>query len=418
LTGPNSVDLTKIKKVFVGIGSPRGSFNALYSGGTGTLRFDNFKLYVQHCNPTFPQTSMVAGDLAGPLVGAPTGYHTRWTTPDCVVNLHDIFYLASDWLYAEPNLSYGGTMSNPTTANLTAYYAFDEGSGTTITDSSGNGRNGTLYNPGAFTWWYAGHNGSGKCVNLEPGYHTWIECPNTVAAGDSTGQTFTFWLWFNEKLREEHFWSSVLVFHSNAPASGVDAQTIETQLPSQPFEGGTNSPWLRWVDMRPGTGETGLQGAGGSRPSMIWGKWNHYALVYDTVNTQMRMYVNGKLISGTTNAGFTTPWGPSATGDGNANTVRIGQRGNSGYANTDGSGFWQGRIDDMRLYSKALSVPEVQYLATDGTGARDMQAIFIERDNFNSGTVQLPGSADYVQIINFKDFAGLAGYWLNQQLWP
>jgi hypothetical protein len=425
LTNPNNVDLTEVNRVFVGIGSPRGSLAGLtgYKGGTGTLRYDNIKIYVQHCNPTYPQTSMVAGDLAGSLTGTPTGYHSRWSTPDCAVNLQDIYYLASDWLYAEPNLVYDSNV-NPTTSNLTAWYKFDNADGNNaIWDYSGNSRHGTLYNPGPFTWWYAGHNGTGKCVNLEPGFKTWIECPNSIIAGTgATGQSFTFWLWHNVNLRQPHDWSSVLVFHSTAPGAGY-AQTMETQLPAQPFSGsGTNSPWLRWVDMRVSS-ETGLQGAAGSRPSMIWGKWNHYALVYDTTGHQMRMYVNGKQISGAANDNFTTPWGPSATGDGNANTVRIATRGNStdpasetGY---DGGGFWQGRIDDMRLYSKALSVNEVQYLATDGTGKRDMQTIFIERDNFNNGTVTssyLGGQP--VQIINFKDFAGLASYWLNQQLWP
>jgi hypothetical protein len=423
LTGPNNIDITKMRKVFVGIGGERGAFQGLGFGGTGTMRYDNIKIYVKHCNPTYPQESMVAGDLAGPIIGVPTGYHTRWTTPDCVVDLHDIYYLAADWLYAEPNLNYSGTMSNPGTANLTVYYKFDEGSGTAIADSSGNGKNGTLHNlSSAFTWAYKGHDDANHCVNLEPGYKTWIECPNSIIAGtEETGQTFTFWLWHNVDFRQAHEWSSVLVFHSTAPGAG-DAQTMETQLPAQAFTGGTSSPFLRWVDRRPGTDETGLQGAGGSRPSMIWGRWNHYALVYDTVNTQMRMYVNGKQISGASNTGLTTPWGPSVSGDGNANTVRIGTRSNDVDPVTGGNnegGFWNGRIDDMRLYSKALSVGEVQYLATDGTGTRDMQAIFIERDNYNNSTVTssyLGGQP--VQIINFNDFAGLAGYWLNQQLWP
>ncbi len=437
LTSPNNVDLTEVNRVFVGIGSPRGSLAGLTGnkGGTGTLRYDNIRIYVQHCNPTYPQTSMVSGDLAGPLVGTPTTYHSRWTAPDCIVNLHDIYYLASDWLFAEPNLSYGGTMSDPGTSALTVYYKFDESSGTAIADSSGHGRNGTLSNlSSVFTWAYKGHDDVNHCVNLEPGYKTWIECPTSIIAGTAdTGQTFTFWLNYDERFRPAHEWASVLVFHSTAPGAGY-AQTIEDQLPAQPFTGGTNSPWLRWVDMRV-SDETGLQGASGSRPSMIWGRWNHYALVYDTnvddVNGQMRMYVNGKLICGDTSASYTTPWGPSETGDGNANTVRIGTRSNLADPTTDpgtsgsgeGGGFWQGKIDDMRLYSKALSVGEVQYLATDGTGSRDMQTIFIELDNYNDGTVTstyLGGQP--VQIINFQDFAQLANYWLlngqQYELWP
>jgi len=131
----------------------------------------------------------------------------------------------------------------------------------------------------------------------------------------------------------------------------------------------------------------------------------------------MAMYVNGASIASTVDANVITHvWGPSETGDGNANTVRIGQRGNTGYEQSDGWGFWQGRIDDMRLYSKALSAEEIQYLATDGTGTRNMQKVFIERDNYNNSTATIGGLP--VQIINFNDFAIIAQHWLNQQYWP
>jgi hypothetical protein len=412
LTDPNfsAVDLTEVNRVYLGIGI-RGLSGQVLTLYKGQLKFDNIKVYVQHCNPTYPMTSMVAGDLAGPLYGQITGYHSKYVPPDCVVNLHDIYFLMDDWLYAEPNLAYDSNV-DPGASNLTAWYKFDEGSGTAITDSSGNDRDATLYNAGPFTWAYTGHQGTGFCVNLEPGQHTWIECPNSIIAGNSTGQSFTFWLKYNDSLLEEHVWSSVLVFHSNAPAAGTDAQTMETEL-AVPIQTGGAQPWLRWVDMRI-PDETGLQHA---RPSLIAGRWNHYALVYDTVNTQMRMYVNGKQICGKTNSAFDTPWGPSDTGDGNANTVRIGQRGNGGYAITDGWGFWQGRIDDMRLYSRALSENEIQYLVTDGTGQRNMQAVFIEPDDYENTTVTLP-TGQAVKIINFNDFAELASYWMNQQLWP
>jgi hypothetical protein len=425
LTGPNNVDLNEVNRVFVGIGDPRGGYYSSggYNGGKGILRFDNIKLYVQHCKPTYPMTSMVAGDLAGPLNGQITGDHSKYVPPDCVVNLSDIHFLMSDWLFAEPNLVYDSNV-DPGTSNLTAWYKFDEGTGNAINDSSGHLRHGTLYNSGPFTWSYKGHDSTGYCVNLEPGYHTWIQCPSSVIAADSTGQSFTFWLKYNDSYQEEHTWSSVLVFHSTNPDT-EDGQTMETQLPV-PIQNGGAPPWLRWVDMRV-SNETGLQHA---RPSLISSRWNHYALVYDISGHQMLMYVNGKLISGVASTTLTTAWGPTGTGDGNANSVRIGTRGNvapnllydsqGGIYDANNWGFWQGRIDDMRLYSKALSENQVQYLATDGTGKRNMQAVFIEPDNYDTATITSPliGGNQPIQIINFKDYNVLAGYWLNQQLWP
>lgn len=420
----SAVNMAKVSAVYLGIGSPRGSYTAGY-GGQGAIKFDNIKVYVQHCNPTYPQTSMVAGDLEGPELGSMSGDHTRWTTPDCVVNYSDVYYLIQDWLFAEPNLVFDSNV-NPGTANLEVEYKFDDGPGSTsIADTSGNNRNATLYNLNPFTWAYAGHNNTGYCVNLEPGYHSWIECPNSVVPGTGSGQTFTFWLKYNDRFQEEHLWASVLVFHSTGPGQG-EAQTSETQLPD-PFQNGQQAmPWLRWVDIR-SSKECGLQKA---RASQISSRWNHYALVYDTTSHSMTMYLNGSSIASVvdTNVGkIDHLWGPNSTGDGNANTVRIGTRGNKGPSpltagnyDVNNNMFWQGRIDDMRLYSKALSVPEIQTLVADFTSKRNMQAVFVEPDNFSTGTVTNPSyfSGQPVQIINFNDFAGVASHWLNQQLWP
>lgn len=423
LTDPNfsGIDLTEVNRVYLGIGI-RGLAGEVLSLYKGRLKFANLRVYVQHCNPSYPMNSMVAGDLAGPVLGALNGEHTRLTTPDCVVNYNDVYFLVQDWLFNEPNLVYDSNI-DPGVSNLAVWYKFDEGTGTLLADSSGNHRDATLYNVGPLTWAYAGHNGGGFCVNLEPGQRTWIECPNTVVAnvGGQTGQSFTFWLKYDDRFLEEQTWSSVLVFHKNAPGGG-DSQTLETELPV-PFQNGQQAmPWLRFVDVRT-SAETGLMKV---RASMISSRWNHYALVYDTPVTQMSIYINGAQVAATTNSAITRVWGPNATGDGNANTVRIGTRGNAlpgplplgaGNYDVNNNQFWQGRIDDMRLYSKALSENEIQYLATDGTGRRDMQAVFIEPDDYINTTITLP-TGPAVHIVNFNDFAVLAGYWLNQQYWP
>jgi hypothetical protein len=419
LNDPNfsTVDLNEVNRVYVGIGI-RGSSGS-WVGGEGLLHFANLKVYVSHCNPTYPTISAVAGDLAGPLSGTLAGDHSRYTPPDCVVNYHDISYFFVDWLFNEPNLDYHDTNVDPGTSNLTCWYKFDEGSGTFIEDFSGNYRDATLYNLGPFTWAYAGHNGTGYCVNLEPGYHTWIQCPNTVVPGGTTGQSFTFWLKYNDRFEEEHYWASVLVFFRDRPGEG-SSQTMETQLPDPYTPGQRAFPWVRWVDMRISK-ETSLQKV---RASSISSRWNHYALIYDTsvnpdpnISPSMRIYVNGFPIASTIDGNIVHVWGPNETGDGNANSVRIGTRGN-GVATADQSQYWQGRIDDMRLYSKALSRYEVQALVTDNTGYRNMQAVFNEPTNFNlNNTATLP-TGQTVKIINFNDFATLANYWLTQQLWP
>jgi hypothetical protein len=360
----------------------------------------------------------IPGDLAGPLAGPWTGQHNRFTWQDCVVNYNDIWFFAADWLFNEPNLSYPSA-TDPGTGNLTVWYKFDDGPGATggvdpcglsyitLVDSSGNGRDAALYNNNPFTWAYAGHDGTNYSLNFEPGYRSWVQCPNSVVGG-TTGQSFTFWIRYDDRFFMDHTWASVLVFHSNPPG-GADAQTMETQLPVPWMPGYVSGPWLRWVNQAISNRE--IPNNQMQRESTFSSRWNHYALVYDTANTKMVMYRNGEQIGQLIDANFVDAnlWSPATT----AKSVRLATRSNS---STDASyGAWQGRIDDMRLYSKALSKNEVEWLATDGTKARDMQAVFTEPDNFNSNnTVVLP-TGPTVKIINFNDFAVLADYWLDEQ---
>jgi len=71
------LDLASVKKVYIGVGN-RG--NTTTPGGTGTLYFDDLRLY-----STFPECGL-AGDING----------------DCVVNFKDVAILADNWLQEVP----------------------------------------------------------------------------------------------------------------------------------------------------------------------------------------------------------------------------------------------------------------------------------------------------------------------------
>lgn len=78
------------------------------------------------------------------------------------------------------------------------------------------------------------------------------------------------------------------------------------------------------------------------------GEWTHAVGVYDIDAQQIRLYVNGCLKD---TQPFTTPW--LATG-----SVTLGASGYpSGFAN-----FFQGDLDDIRLYDRTISDDEVQQL--------------------------------------------------------
>ncbi len=71
---------------------------------------------------------------------------------------------------------------------LVAAYAFDEGSGTTVTDASGNGNNGTITNA---TWSTSGKYGDALSFN---GTNALVTIPNSASLQLSSGMTLEAWV--------------------------------------------------------------------------------------------------------------------------------------------------------------------------------------------------------------------------------
>lgn len=82
------------------------------------------------------------------------------------------------------------------------------------------------------------------------------------------------------------------------------------------------------------------------------GTWSHIAGVYD--GQQMRVYLNG-VLDGTFNTAVAIPT--------NALTLRIG-------AASDGSSLFNGQIDEVELFNRALSQAEIQAIVTAGSSGK------------------------------------------------
>ena len=86
-------------------------------------------------------------------------------------------------------------------------------------------------------------------------------------------------------------------------------------------------------------------------PSWTSGRWNHVVLVYDggssTSTASFAAYVNGISVAVTTAASF-------------ASVSNVSQIGRTGGANA----FMFGGIDDLRIYSRALTPAEIRILAS------------------------------------------------------
>jgi hypothetical protein len=122
-------------------------------------------------------------------------------------------------------------------------------------------------------------------------------------------------------------------------------------------------------------GDGGPASAAVSTTPIQVGVWTHLVGVYDQGLQQVRLYVNGALAG-------TASKGPSWRAGG---SFAIGRSKNSGQP----FGFWPGSIDDVQAYDRALSVEEIQALATTPA----VEELFLPFDEgTGSGTIDASGN--------------------------
>jgi hypothetical protein len=219
-----------------------------------------------------------------------------------------------------------GLVSTQTTvrseAVLISHWKLDEGNGTSTADSVAT-RTATLENG---VTWTTGR--SGAAVNMD-GANDYIALPQLVVTGSS--MTLAAW-----------------VKNSSFP-SGVNQRFISkangaTEDSTYWMLGQTNNGQNRLrFRLRAGGETTTLIATTGTLPLNAW---YHAAATYD--GTTMRLYLNG------TEVGSVAKSGNLSRGSNVA--VNIGR-------SPEGSNYLRGAIDDVRLYSSALTAAEVAALA-------------------------------------------------------
>jgi len=358
--GVNTAD---VQKIYIGFGDRDNP----QSGGAGIVYFDDIRLYPSRCILSGRSADLVRADflpVAMPVSG------------DCVVNNQELEIMASDWLMMEDTIIY--TDSNNITNGLVAYYPLDEGTGTTTADASVNDNNGTFSESG-ITWVTPGLLGN-SAINADgaPGgrisigtfdpvgpegeftLSLWARCVGigNVAQGligkrDGWGDNdvirFTFAIWSNNQLN------------------------LTSYVDGAYSAGGVITPYIS--------------------------RWAHLAATFDDPN--VTFYVNGQDVgSGTLTLGTATDA-----------TMTIG--------NTMSETAWpqspetfNGDIDEVRIYNRALTQAEIAYLAdlTPGDGKFHVPVVSV---------AEIYGlEAEPARAIDLRDFAVLAKTWLEEQLWP
>jgi hypothetical protein len=192
-----------------------------------------------------------------------------------------------------------------------ASYSFNEGSGTAVADGSGNSNAGTAANT---TWTASGKFGSALVFN---GSSARVTIPDSPSLRLTTAMTLEAWVY---PAANDSTWRDVIY-------KGDDNYYLE---------GTSNNSG------RPGAGGTFLATPIYGTAALPLNTWSHIALTYDKAN--LRLYVNGtQVASAAATANIAT----------SANPLQIG--GDNIYGQ-----FFNGRIDEVRVYSRALSASEIQ----------------------------------------------------------
>jgi glucose/arabinose dehydrogenase/chitodextrinase len=256
-------------------------------------------------------------------------YSVSWDTTTVPNGVHTIIARARDTSNnAADSSPVSVTVSNTQLSGLVAAYSFDEGTGATANDSSGQANTATLINGVA---WVAGQHG--KAASFD-GVNDYITIPNSASTNIS-GSSLTLSMWINPQ-----------------PLASGDSVVI-----GKFWNTTMSSPYYQY----------GLELAGGTVPNFLVGttsgvreaamtgqlplnQWSYLAVVFN--GTQAQFYVNGALIS--TQA-------LSATIVARGNPINIG-------ADASPAQFYKGLLDDLRIYSRVLTQAQIQSDMTTPAG--------------------------------------------------
>jgi hypothetical protein len=200
---------------------------------------------------------------------------------------------------------------------LVGSWHFNEGSGTIAYDSSGNNNNGNLVNDPT---WVDGK--FGKALSFD-GVNDYVEVPYSASLNPSE---FSISVWARVD-GGQGTWRSVITSRDSGPFRGYMIYA------------GADNKWQFWIGVS--TSWLSLYG-----PDVILGQWIHIVATYS--GGIMRLYVNGSL--------YNTTSGTLAL-----NTIRPLR---IGAGQTEGAPafFFNGLIDEVRIYNRALSDAEIQAL--------------------------------------------------------
>jgi hypothetical protein len=342
------VSVSNVKSIAIGVGNETGP-----AGGSGTLYFDDIRLYTPRCVLTRREADFAKFDYAPE--GAASG--------DCVVDYKELAIMSRDWAQYDYNV----VPVAPDSGGLMAWYQFENNAN----DSSINGNNGT---DNGFPVYVAGRPGYGQAISLD-GTDDYVSLPIGSQIASLGSCSFASWVDFSNL---GGAWQRIFDF-----GTGTDRYLF--LCPRIGTEGA-----IRFAIKPSGAGEQIVDTS-----AWLASGWHHIAVTIDADNTTASIYLDGMVIGANTAVTLT----PSDIGATSQNWL-----GRSQYA---ADGYYNGLLDDFRIYDYALSHGEI--LSTAGMGTLYVPVT-------SPANVHDDGALE--QRVNFKDYSELVLRWLEENEWP
>jgi ABC-type transport system substrate-binding protein len=213
--------------------------------------------------------------------------------------------------------------ANGSGENLVGYWRFDEGSGTTASDSSGNGNTGTLHSGAA---WTDGKFAKALDFNGVDGY---VQIPQSSSLDVSAQVTVEAWVNLRAYVDSTGMNSHIV---SRSDNMGSPYYVLAT------FVNGSIN-----YDIGP------FSGYHSSVATLPLNSWTHLAMTYD--GASVCLYINGVADSNYAQSGSI----PTTS-----NWLAIGCKPTAPYGGPGTYAYTNGIIDDVRIYNRALNQQEIQ----------------------------------------------------------
>jgi len=283
-------------------------------------------------------------------------------------------------------------------ANLKAYYSMSNGSGTSLTDNSGNSNAGTLTN--GPEWKASGcFAGPRQALDLD-GTDDYVNLPAGFSTSFNNLEHFSFCGWVCPKNIDNALWSTFFTRYSSVDWNRVTFH----QLPNTHVQGSD--------DILISISNTSYGEAYTNTNVLQANTWVHLAVVFDgsgvTNAEKIKVYVNGKEETLVFPSGINFP----PTISSSYTNAFLGR-----YANGD---YFNGSFDDFSFWSKSLSAGEIHEIMhrsqvgnetnlfayyrfdhTDGTTLYDNTA-----NGYNGTLTNMDAGADWVSSSAFNTWIG------------